>query len=197
MVFTHPHDPAGAMVTPAAAGARAGAVTAALLCFVGVMGRLTVYAFFLPEIRVNWLISFILTLPWAAVFAVVGGIAGRIAARAKHVWSGSLIGIACSLPVAVAYVLLFLPLVFRPSELHDVLNLDALMKALLFAGSIGAVIGAVAWRVAWRRRDPATVQPLQVSLLELALFIAAFAAYLGSFASEVRMVVAWVRAIGN
>ena len=195
MVFTHPHDPARAMVTPAAAGARAGAITAALLCFAAVMVRLTVFAFFLPDVRAIWLRYLIFTLPWAAVAAVVGGIAGRFAARAKSVWSGSLIGIAFSVPVALAYVLIFLPLIthIRPSELLS----HVPVRSLLLAGSIGAVTGAIAWRFACHRRDPATVQLLQVSLLELALFVAAFAAYLGSFASEVRLVVAWARAIGN
>ena len=191
-MITPPHHPAVATLTPAATGARAGAVTAALLCFAAVMIRLTVYALFLPEVRVPWLTCLIGTLPWTAVAAVVGGIAGRIAARAKSVWSGSLIGIAFSVPVALAYVLM-LAVLFAPSDLFP----DGLVKMLLFAGSIGAVSGAVAWRFAGYRRDPGTARPLQFSLLELAMFVAAFAAYLASFASEVRQVVAWARSTGN
>jgi len=202
--------------TPGDAGAKAGAATAALLCFVAVIVPETVRAFgsplFQAEFRAGWLLEILFyTLRCTALAAVPGCIAGVIAARTRYPWSGALVGAAFSLPVLLVLIsIIFIEvdpldqalgaLVQALREVAIVMSGEArapeqsgplvlVLRVALFIGSIGAVSGGVAWRAANRRRDPEGGRVFQVSLVELVLLVAAIAAHLGAYTVSIR----WVR----
>jgi hypothetical protein len=162
--------------TAATAGGNAGATASALLCFVSVSLPATVLAFKSAKSAfvVGWLpLILAATLPWTAAAALLGYVAGRIAAHARNVWSGALVGVVISVAVSATVILLFVSRA-EAQQVHTPARL------LLLAGSMGALTGGIAWRVANRQRNPDR-SAFQVSLSEMLLLIAAIAACLAAY----------------
>ena len=82
------------VVEPASVGGKAGAGAAALLCFAAVMLPTTVSAFMAPFVAGWWPVILVFSLPWVAIAAVLGYLAGRAAARANNLWMAAAVGAA-------------------------------------------------------------------------------------------------------
>lgn len=156
------------------AGGRAGATTAAFLCFVAVMLPVTASTF-LERFVPGWLVGvLILTFPVAAVAALLGYAAGFVAAGASNRWIGGLAGAVISFTTSITIVLYL--------SSAAAIRVDTAVRLVLFTGSIGVITGAVAWRAANQCLHPQPTRQFQVSLDELVLLITAIAAHLAAYA---------------
>lgn len=159
---------------PQAAAVKAGAITSACL-LTAAIAIPTIVSVFVSQHAASWAITMVVfSVPWIAVAALLGAIAGRMVVLASDAVGGAIVGVILSVLVSLSYSALFV-------TMQEEQQVHTCTRLLFFGSSIGAVTGWVAWRAGNRLPDRVVNQAFQISLSDVALLIAAIAAHLTAY----------------